>query len=276
MNLVVQGAPLAPDTLQTLRTAAGATAVTALGPQACRLDNAHHTLPLAALCREIGLDCSATLDRKLSSFGLFVTDMDSTLIDIECIDEIADLAGVKEDVSRITEAAMRGEIDFTESLTRRVALLRGLPETALAEVYEQRLRMNPGAEALIPALRAAGIHTVLVSGGFTYFTDRLKNRLGFNEAHANRLEVIDGHLTGRLTGPVIDAAAKADILRDARHQLGLTQDQTIAIGDGANDLLMLREAGLAIAFRAKPTLRAVADVCIDHAGLDGLLKLLEA
>ena len=274
MNLVVQGAPLAPDTLEALRAAAGATAVTALGPQACRLDNAHHTLPLAALCRDIGLDCCATLERRLSDYGLFVTDMDSTLIDIECIDEVADLAGVKAEVSRITEAAMRGEIDFAESLTRRVAQLEGLPDSALTEVYERRLKLNPGAETLIVALKGAGIHTVLVSGGFTFFTDRLKTRLGFDAAHANALEVVDGKLSGRLNGPIVDAAAKAAVLRDARHRLGLTQEQTIAVGDGANDLLMLREAGLAIAFRAKPTLRAVADVCIDHAGLDGILTLL--
>lgn len=274
MNLVVQGAPLAPDTLEALRAAAGAAAVITLGPQACRLDNAHHTLPLAALCRDIGLDCCATLERRLSDYGLFVTDMDSTLIDIECIDEVADLAGVKTEVSRITEAAMRGEIDFAESLTRRVAQLEGLPESALAEVYERRLKLNPGAETLIAALKGAGIHTVLVSGGFTFFTDRLKTRLGFDAAHANALEVIDGKLSGRLSGPIVDAAAKAAVLRDARHRLGLMQEQTIAIGDGANDLLMLREAGLAIAFRAKPTLRAVADVCLDHAGLDGILMLL--
>lgn len=276
MNLVVQGAILAPDTLQALRSAAGATAVTALGPQACRLDNAHHTLPLAALCRDLGLDCCATLDRRLTDYGLFVTDMDSTLIDIECIDEVADLAGRKDEVSRITEAAMRGEIDFAESLTRRVAQLEGLPESALAEVYDRRLQLNPGAEALIAALKVTGIHTVLVSGGFTYFTERLKARLGFDAAHANALEARDGRLTGRLAGPIIDAFAKAGVLRDARHRLGLAQDQTIAIGDGANDLLMLREAGLAIAFRAKPTLRAVADVCLDHAGLDGLLHLFDA
>src|SRR5690606_7411064 len=163
MNLVMQRAPLAPDTLQTLRAAAGATAVTALGPQACRLDNAHHTLQLATLCRDLGLDCCATLERKLGDYGLFVTDMDSTLIDIECIDEVADLAGRKAEVSRITEAAMRGEIDFAESLTRRVEQLEGLPESALAEVYDQRLRLNPGADTLMAALKAAGIHTVLVS-----------------------------------------------------------------------------------------------------------------
>jgi phosphoserine phosphatase len=275
MNLVVQGAPLAPDTLAALRQAAGATTVTPLGPQACRLENAHHTLQLAALCRSIGLDCSATLGRKLADFGLFVTDMDSTLIDIECIDEVADLRGVRHKVAEITEAAMRGEIDFAGSLTRRVALLAGLAESALAEVYEQRLKLNPGAEELMAALKAAGVHTVLVSGGFTFFTDRLKTRLGFDEAHANALEIRDGKLTGRVRGPIVDAAAKVAALRSARSSLGLAPEQTIAIGDGANDVQMLRAAGLAIAYHAKPVLRDAADVCIDHAGLDGLLNLLD-
>ena len=275
MKLVVQGAPLAPDTLDALRQAAGATAATPLGTDATRLDNAHHTLQLAAMCRDRGLDCSATLERRLIDYGLFVTDMDSTLINIECIDELADLAGVKAQVADITEAAMRGEMDFGASLTRRVALLKGLPESARAEVYEQRLALNPGAEHLIRRLRDAGLHTILVSGGFTYFTDRLKQRLGFDETHANVLEIVDGRLTGRLDGPIVDAAMKAACLVAARTRLGLAHEQTIAIGDGANDLLMLREAGLAVAYRAKPVLRAAADVRLDHAGLDGLLHLLD-
>lgn len=275
MNIVVQGAPLSPDTLNTLKQASGATAVTPLGPQACRLENAHHTLQLAALVRSIGLDCHATFGRTLTDFGLFVTDMDSTLIDIECIDEIADLAGVKDQVSEITEAAMRGELDFTASLTRRVALLAGLREEALGEVYEHRLHLNPGAEELMTALKGAGIHTVLVSGGFTYFTDRLKTRLGFNETFANVLDVRDGTLTGHLAGPVVDGAFKARVLRETRDRLHLQHAQTIAIGDGANDLPMLREAGLSVAFRAKPVLRQAADCCLQHAGLDGLLRMMD-
>lgn len=275
MNLVVQGAPLAPDTLVQLRQAADATTVTSLGAQACRLENAHYTLALAALCDRIGLDCCATLDRKLTDYGLFVTDMDSTLIDIECIDEIADLAGQGQEVAAITAAAMRGEIDFTESLTRRTALLKGLPESALVEVFEQRLHLNPGAEQLLVALKGAGVHTVLVSGGFTFFTERLKQRLGFDEAHANTLEICDGHLTGHLTGPLIDASAKAGVLRAARERLNLLPEQTIAIGDGANDLLMLREAGLAVAWCAKPILRNVAGCSLNHSGLDAILNLFD-
>src|SRR5690606_22883930 len=147
-----------------------------------------------------------------------------------------------------------------ESLTRRVAQLEGLPESALAEVYDQRLHLNPGAERLLAALKTAGLHTVLVSGGFTYFTERLKTRLGFDATHANALEIRDGKLTGRISGPIVDAAAKAAVLRDARHQLGLAQEQSIAFGDGANDLLMLREAGLGVAYKAKPALRSAADV----------------
>ena len=277
MNLVVQGAPLAPDTLDQLRQAAGATAVTPLGQQACRLENAHHTLALAALCRRIGLDCCATLDRPLTAYGLFVTDMDSTLIDIECIDELADLAGRGEEVATITAAAMRGDIAFAESLSRRTALLQGLPESAFVEVFEQRLHLNPGAERLLAALKAANVYTVLVSGGFTFFTERLKLRLGFDEAHANTLEIetCNGQLTGQLVGPLIDASAKAEVLRTARERLNLSPEQTIAVGDGANDLLMFREAGLAVAWRAKPILRAAAGCSLNHSGLDGILNLFD-
>lgn len=273
MNLVVQGATLAPATLETLRHAAGARRLTPLGPQAWRLDDAHHTLQLAALLRQHKLDCCASLDRPLNEYGLLVTDMDSTLIDIECIDELARLHGVGEAVGAITAAAMRGEIDFGASLVQRTALLAGLPETALARVYDERLALNPGAEQLLDAAHAAGLHTILVSGGFTYFTDRLQHRLGFSAAHANTLEIHAGMLTGRVTGPIIDSEAKAAILRDARTRLGLNPTQTLAIGDGANDVPMLREAGLAIAYHAKPALRAAADICLNHAGLDGVVHL---
>lgn len=274
MNLVVQGEDVDSVALKTVAKLAAAGAIEQITPQAFRIVGGQPHDGIAAVCREAGLDCTwVPAGRRLADFGLFVTDMDSTLINIECIDEIADMQGLKAEVAAITEAAMRGEIDFRESLTRRVSLLAGLPESALAEVYDHRLQLNPGAERLMRGLKAAGIHTVLVSGGFTYFADRLKARLGFDEAWANVLEVHDGRLTGRVCGPIVDGAAKAAHLRAARERLGLKADQVIAAGDGANDLPMLSEAGFGVAFRAKPVLREVADCRIDHCGLDAILNL---
>ncbi len=274
MNLVVQGEDVDSVALKNLAKLCGASAIEQITPEAFRLLATHGSDEIARLCTEAQLDWAWVPNgRKLSDFGLFVTDMDSTLINIECIDEIADMQGLKAEVAAITEAAMRGEIDFRESLTRRVALLAGLSEAALGEVYEQRLQLNPGAERLLRGLKAAGIHTVLVSGGFTYFTDRLKARLRFDEAHANVLEVRDGRLTGHVVGPIVDGDAKAAHLRQARERLGLRSEQVIAAGDGANDIPMLTEAGFGIAYRAKPILRDAADCRLDHVGLDGVLNL---
>ena len=274
MNLVVQGEDVDSVALKTVARLAAASAIEQITPQAFRIVGGQPHDGIAAVCDEAGLDWTwVPAGRRLADFGLFVTDMDSTLINIECIDEIADMQGLKAEVAAITEAAMRGEIDFCESLTRRVSLLAGLPESALAEVYDHRLQLNPGAERLMRGLKAAGIHTVLVSGGFTYFTDRLKTRLGFDETYANVLEVHDGHLTGRVCGPIVDGAAKAEHLRAARQRLGLGPEQVIAAGDGANDIPMLGEAGFGVAFRAKPVLREVADCRLDHCGLDAILNL---
>jgi phosphoserine phosphatase len=214
-------------------------------------------------------------NQKLTNFGLVAMDMDSTLISIECIDEIADMQGLKAQVSTITEAAMRGEIDFAESLRRRVSLLKGLSEDALQHVYDQRLQLNPGAETLIAELKKNHIKTLLMSGGFVFFTERLKQRLNLDFAYANTLEIIDGKLTGFILGDILDAQSKADILVKTRAALKLQPEQVIAIGDGANDLKMMAAAGLSIAYHAKPLVRKQASYALNFVGLDGLVNLLK-
>lgn len=216
---------------------------------------------------------------RLSDFKLIAFDMDSTLIDIECIDEIADAVGKKAEVAAITEATMRGEIrDFKESLTRRVALLEGVPLAALEQVYNQRLHLNPGAKALVTACKAAGMKVLLVSGGFTFFADRVKARLGIDFARSNLLEEADGQLTGRVTtqswGDICDGAEKRRTLLELASLMGIAPSQTIAVGDGANDLPMMGAAGLSVAFHAKPKVREQAMVSIESGGLDRLLEVL--
>ncbi|GJH11815.1 phosphoserine phosphatase SerB [Caballeronia novacaledonica] len=211
---------------------------------------------------------------KLADFGLVAMDMDSTLITIECIDEIADFCGLKAEVAAITEASMRGEIkDFNESLTRRVALLKGLDAGALERVYEERLRLSPGAERMLEGARAAGLKTLLVSGGFTFFTERLKTRLGLDYTRANTLEIVDGKLTGKVVGDIVNADEKARTLIDTCAKIGIEPKRAIAMGDGSNDLKMMAEAGLSVAFRAKPVVRQSASVAFNFVGLDGLLRL---
>lgn len=219
----------------------------------------------------------AILDaRPFHSFGLVVSDMDSTLITIECIDEIAAQAGLKERVAEITERAMRGELDFSQSLIERVALLKGLPESVLQTVYQEKLRLSEGAEKLIAECKKHNIKFLLVSGGFTFFTDKLQQKLGLDWAYANRLEIDEnGLLTGKVIGEIIDAQKKAELLQKHRDQLGLRQDQVIAVGDGANDIPMFQAAGIGIAFHAKPKARQAADLCIDHRGLDALRHWFE-
>ena len=206
---------------------------------------------------------------------LLITDMDSTLINIECVDEIADFINVKPQVSAITEAAMRGELDFAASLTKRVALLEGLDTGALQHVYDERLQLNPGAEQLIAGLKQKQIKTALVSGGFTFFTERLKQRLGLDFTLANVLAKSEGKLTGNVEGDIVGAEAKAQFLQQLCEQLNIKPQQAIAMGDGANDLHMLGIAGLGVAYHAKPTVRAQADVAIQFGGLDNVLDFLE-
>jgi len=207
---------------------------------------------------------------------LLVTDMDSTLISIECIDEIADMLGLKQQVSAITEAAMRGELDFAESLTQRVALLKGLPESDLQRVYDERLTLNPGAEQLIAYLKQSSIKLALVSGGFTFFTNKLKQRLGLDYTLANTLEVKEGRLTGKVEGDIIGAQAKADLLQKLSGELSLQPEQVIAMGDGANDLLMMNIAGLSVAYHAKPTVQAQTHTQLNERGLDAVIELIKA
>ena len=230
---------------------------------------------IAAYCFEHQIDYGfVPAGKTLADFGLVVMDMDSTLINIECIDEIADMQGIKPQVAEITEAAMRGEIDFAESLRRRVALLKNLDERALQRVYDERLKLNPGAELMLYELKKHGIKTLLVSGGFVFFTQRLKERLGFDFAHANELEIVDGKLTGEVQGKIVDAQGKADWLNRIRVELELKPEQVIAMGDGANDLKMMAEAGSSIAYHAKPVVRTQASYALNFVGLDGLVNLL--
>ena len=216
---------------------------------------------------------------RLADFKLIAFDMDSTLINIECVDEIADAAGRKAEVAAITEAAMRGEItDYKDSLRRRVALLKGVTEVHMQQVYDQRLQLNPGAQALVQACKAAGLKVLLVSGGFTFFTDRIRDRLGIDFARSNVLEVQDGVLTGRMVdqpwGDICDGNEKRRTLLEVATLLGISPAQCIAMGDGANDLPMMGVAGLSVAYHAKPAVREQAMVSIEQGGLDRLLEVL--
>jgi phosphoserine phosphatase len=204
---------------------------------------------------------------------LLICDMDSTIIPVECIDEIADFAGVRDHVSAITERAMQGELNFEAALKERVALLRGLSEATLQDVYEQRVTLNPGAVEMVAAMRAAGAYTALVSGGFTYFTVRVAAAAGFEYQQANTLPVADGKLTGEAGFPILGREAKLEALERLAAERGLTPADAVAVGDGANDLAMIGAAGLGVAYRAKPAVAAQADARLDHSDLTAILRL---
>jgi len=276
MNLIIQGTNSVTDShLDHLAKLSKSSHLDQIAPYAFRFKEARENPGIAPFCFENRLDYGFVADdRKLENYGLLVMDMDSTLISIECIDEIADMQGLKSEVAAITDSAMRGEIDFAESLRRRVALLAGLDEQALQRVYDERLKLNPGAETMLAKLKEHCIKTLLVSGGFVFFTERLKKKLGLDYTHANTLEVANGKLTGKVIGKVFDAQGKADWLVRTRDELHLKQEQVIAMGDGANDLKMMALAGISIAYHAKPVVREQADYAFNFVGLDGLVNLL--
>jgi phosphoserine phosphatase len=276
MNLVIQGEEVETPDLKALAKLASGKAIERVSESAFRITHADAGAreAVAAHCAQARLDFGFVAEgRKLSDFALLAMDMDSTLIAIECIDEIADFAGRKKEVAEVTASAMRGEIDWPESLRRRVAALAGLEEAVLERVHAERLRFNPGAERLVAAARGAALKVLLVSGGFTYFTDRVRDRLGLDYAYSNVLVVEDGKLAGRVTGPLVDAQGKAGHVARLKRELGIARERVLAIGDGANDLAMLAEAGTSIAYHAKPVVRAKADYALDYAGLDGVLNL---
>ena len=277
MNFIIQSIQdITPAHLSHLAGLTTASRIEQTSAHSYRLYDAKPHDAVAAYCYERQLDYGFVRPSQLlSGFGLVVMDMDSTLISIECIDEIADMIHIKPQVAAITEATMRGEIDFSESLRRRVVLLSGLEESALQRVYDERLQLNHGAEIMLSKLKEYGIKTMLVSGGFVFFADRLKQRLGLDYAHANTLEIINGKLTGKVLGHILDAQGKADWLVRIRDELKLKAEQVIALGDGANDLKMMAQAGVSIAYHAKPVVLAQASYAFNFVGLDGLVNLFD-
>ena len=276
MNLVVQGPSMREGDAADLARLARAAAREALGPTAFRFKGISGREGVAEWCEARRLDHAWVPEgRRFASLKLLAMDMDSTLITIECIDEIGIFADKNPQIAAITEQAMRGEIDYPESLRRRVALLAGLDEEVLQDVYDDKLRLSPGAETLVEECRRHNVKLLLVSGGFTFFTERLKERLGFNDTISNVLDVDNGKLTGRVLGTIVDAGAKAAKFRQMAQRLGAGREQTVAIGDGANDLKMMAQAGTSIAYRAKPAVRANATHILDYSGLDGVIHLFE-
>jgi phosphoserine phosphatase len=277
-NLIVQGEDVATPDLKELYRLSSASAIER-ADQAFKFPNADIASKsvVASYCAQAQIDFGfVEAGRKLDDFGLIAMDMDSTLITIECVDEIADFVGRKAEVAAVTASAMRGEIDWPQSLRRRVALLQGLDETALQRVYDERLQLSPGAEKLLLAAQRHGIKLLLVSGGFTFFTERLKQRLGIDFAYANVLAVEGGKLTGKVVGELTDANAKARHVTRLEQELKLSPEQVMVLGDGANDLKMMAEAGTSIAYHAKPVVQQQATYALNHSGLDAVLSLFPA
>ena len=276
MNLVVQGPAFSKTEAEELAAMIDAGSMEKIAEHAYRLKKIKLTLSVEAWCEARRIDHAWMPERRrFSDLKLLAMDMDSTLITIESIDELGDMAGKKAEIAAITAQAMRGEIDYPESLRRRVALLAGLQESALERVYQERLRMTAGADALLAACKKHGVKLLLVSGGFTFFTERLKGRLGLDYTISNTLEIKHGRLTGNLSGDIVDAQAKAAKFISVLKEIRATKEQSAAIGDGANDLKMMAEAGISVAFRAKPVVRAQASCALNWSDLDGVVNLFE-
>jgi phosphoserine phosphatase len=276
MNLVAQSPAMTCAHAGELARMAGSGRIEQISEHAFRLRQASAAAAIPSYCEQHRIDFAFMPEgRRFAELKLLAMDMDSTLITIECIDELGDLAGKKAEIAAITAQAMRGEIEYKESLRRRVKALEGLAESSLATIYEQRLKLTPGAETLVDACKRHGIQLLLVSGGFTFFTEKLKRRLGLHHTISNVLEVKSGKLTGALVGEIVDADAKAAKFRAVMAGLGARKEDTVAIGDGANDLKMMAEAGVSIAFRAKPVVRAQADCALNWSGLDAVVNLYE-
>jgi phosphoserine phosphatase len=274
MNLVLQGRALPHPELKRIVQMVSGGGVTALGPVAVRISGAEESPLVATYCEENELDFAWVPEsRLLSNLRLIAMDMDSTLVTIESIDEMGGLLGIKDRIASVTEQAMRGEIDYKESLRQRVALLAGLEESALERICEERMQLSPGAEALISRCHELGIRTLLVSGGFSFFTGWLKERLGLDAAYSNQLEIAGGKLTGRVVGDIVDGEGKAARLVQEIASMGITASQAVAVGDGANDVPMMGIAGVSVAYRAKPVVKDKATHALDHCGLDGVLNL---
>ncbi len=277
MHLVIQGADIETRDLKSLAKLSGASAIDRLADTAFRLRGAQPAAGIAEHCAAAKLDFGFVPEgRRLGDFRLLVMDMDSTLITMETIDELADMVGIKAEVAKITERAMRGEIEYDQSLRERLALLKGLDESALQRVYDERLKFSPGAEYMLETVRRAGIRTLLVSGGFTFMTDRLKSRVQIDYTHSNVLEISGGKLTGNVIGGIVNAEAKRRALLKVAEELGIKREQIAGIGDGANDLRFMAECGVSFAYRAKPVVREQTTYAINHSGLDALLWLLSA
>ncbi|MDD4925842.1 MAG: phosphoserine phosphatase SerB [Methylotenera sp.] len=276
MRLVVQGSAISVSHLSHIhRLCNTSVQFVQIAQYAYYLANQPPLPSVQQFCADQHIDCAYVDDKQhINNFGLCVMDMDSTLINIECIDEIADMMNLKPQISAITESAMRGEIDFATSLKQRVALLKGLDESALQRVIDERLKLNPGAQEWIAACKVNNIKTMVVSGGFTLFANHVQKLLGLDYAVANTFEVVDGKLTGNILGDIVDADRKAQELVKLRNALGLAPSQTIAIGDGANDLKMMSAAAVGVAYHAKPVVQTQANYALNFVGLDGIANLL--